>query len=174
MSSQPKIIKNASKGYGYTYSNLADLAKAGIEIPPMKTQIVEGREFVFAKIGDEWLQGAQVVDIDMKGMNAAQAYGSALTYARRYTVQLVLGIACDDDDKLEAHSAEDRKNASTPAKDYGNSKLDFQALRDEVAIIDDMESLQDIYKRLMADKPSQAQQKYINAIINKRKQELEK
>lgn len=172
--STPKIIKNASKGYGYTYSNLADLAKAGIEIPPMKTQIVEGREFVFAKIGDEWLQGAQVIDIEMKGMNAAQAYGSALTYARRYTVQLVLGIACDDDDKLEAHSAEDRKNASTPAKDYGNSKLDFQALRDEVAIIDDMESLQDIYKRLMADKPSQAQQKYINAIINKRKQELEK
>ena len=66
----PKIIKNQSKGYGYTYNNLADLAKAGVEIPPMKTAIVEGREYVFAKIGDEWIQGAQVIDIDMKGMNA--------------------------------------------------------------------------------------------------------
>lgn len=171
---QPKIVKNASKGYGYTYSNLADLAKAGIEIPPMKTEIVEGHEFVFAKIGNEWIQGAKVVDIEMKGMNAAQAYGSALTYARRYTVQLVMGIACDDDDKLEAHSAEDRKNASAPAKEYPKGNIDFQALRDECAVIDDLESLQDVYKRIMADNPSPAQQKYINSIINKRKQELEK
>ena len=64
--SSPKIIKNQSKGYGYTYNNLADLARAGVEIPPMKTAIVEGREYVFAKIGDEWIQGAQVIDIDME------------------------------------------------------------------------------------------------------------
>ena len=80
--SSPKIIKNQSKGYGYTYNNLADLARAGVEIPPMKTAIVEGREYVFAKLGDEWIQGAQVIDIDMKGMNAAQAYGSATTNSK--------------------------------------------------------------------------------------------
>ena len=63
-----QIVKNASKGYGYTYSNLADLAKAGIEIPQMKTQKVDGDEYVFAKIGDEWIQGAKVVELEMKGM----------------------------------------------------------------------------------------------------------
>ena len=172
--SSPKIIKNASKGYGYTYSNLADLAKAGIEIPPMKTELVNGSEYVFAKIGDEWIQGAKVVDIEMKGMNAAQAYGSALTYARRYTVQLVLGIACDDDDKLEAHTAEDRKNAKSAPRSTGGNHIDFQDVRDECALIDDLESLQDLYKRLGVEKMSEAQQKYINSIINKRKRELEK
>lgn len=173
-SGSPKVIKNQSKGYGYTYNNLADLARAGVEIPPMKTAIVEGREYVFAKIGDEWIQGAQVIDIDMKGMNAAQAYGSALTYARRYTVQLVMGIACDDDDKLEAHTADDRKNAnSKPAKTYPKGNIDFQALRDECAIIDDVESLKDLYERIKKDGISPAQEKYVNEIINKRKKELE-
>ena len=172
--SSPKVIKNQSKGYGYTYNNLADLARAGVEIPPMKTAIVEGREYVFAKIADEWIQGAQVIDIDMKGMNAAQAYGSALTYARRYTVQLVMGIACDDDDKLEAHTADDRKQAnSKPAKTYPKGNIDFQALRDEGAIIDDVESLKDLYERIKKDGISPAQEKYVNEIINKRKKELE-
>ena len=173
-SGSPKIIKNQSKGYGYTYNNLADLAKAGVEIPPMKTAIVEGREYVFAKIGDEWIQGAQVIDIDMKGMNAAQAYGSALTYARRYTVQLVMGIACDDDDKLEAHTADDRKNAnSKPAKTYAKNNIDFQEIRDNCKIIDDLDSLQDYYKGLHVEKMSPAQQNAINGIINNRKKELE-
>ena len=167
-----KIIKNQSKGYGYTYNNLADLARAGVEIPPMKTQIVEGREYVYAKIGDEWIQGAQVIDIEMKGMNAAQAYGSALTYARRYTVQLVMGIACDDDDKLEAHSADDRKNANM--KSYPKNNIDFQAIRDECKMIDDLESLQDLYKSLHVEKMTPAQQNAINGIINNRKKELEK
>ena len=93
------IVKNASKGYGYTYSNLADLAKAGIEIPPMKTQHIDGEEYVFALVDGDWVQGAKVVEMEMKGMNPAQAYGSALTYARRYTPQLVKAIACEDDDK---------------------------------------------------------------------------
>lgn len=170
--SSPKIIKNKSKGYGYTYNNLADLARAGVEIPPMKTAIVEGREYVFAKIGDEWIQGAQVIDIDMKGMNAAQAYGSALTYARRYTVQLVMGIACDDDDKLEAHTADDRKQANN-SKTYPKGNIDFQALRDACAIIDDVESLKDLYERVKKPGISPAQEKYVNEIINKRKKELE-
>ena len=110
----------------------------------------------------------------MKGMNAAQAYGSALTYARRYTVQLVMGIACDDDDKLEAHTADDRKQAnSKPAKTYPKGNIDFQALRDECAIIDDVESLKDLYERIKKDGISPAKEKYVNEIINKRKKELE-
>lgn len=170
--SSPKVIKNQSKGYGYTYNNLADLARAGVDIPPMKTAIVEGREYVFAKIGDEWIQGAQVIDIDMKGMNAAQAYGSALTYARRYTVQLVMGIACDDDAKLEAHSAEDRtRNTNTK---YPKNNIDFQEVRDQCKIIDDLESLQDLYKSLHVEKMTPAQQNAINGIINNRKKELER
>lgn len=173
MSSQNKIVKNASQGYGYTYSNLADLAKAGIEIPPMKTQRIDGIEYVFAKVGDEWVQGAQVIDMEMKGMNAAQAYGSALTYARRYTVQLVMGVACDDDDKIEEDGAERKRNGQS-SRDYKKGNIDFQEIRDQAAIIDDVESLKALYESLKKEGMSPAQEKYINAIINKRKTELEK
>lgn len=162
-----KIVKNASKGYGYTYSNLADLAKAGIEIPPMKTQKVDGDEYVFAKIGNDWIQGAKVVEMEMKGMNSAQAYGSALTYARRYTVQLVMGIACDDDDKIEQDGEARKKEAQM-------SRIDFQQVRDEAKIIDDLESLQDFYKSLQVEKLSDKQQAVVNRIISERKKELEK
>lgn len=165
MSSNKQIVKNASKGYGYTYSNLADLAKAGIEIPQMKTQKVDGDEYVFAKIGDEWLQGAKVVEMEMKGMNSAQAYGSALTYARRYTVQLVMAIACDDDDKIEQDGEAKRKETTA-------NRIDFQDVRDQCKLINNREDLQAFYKSLNVEKMSEAQQKYINAIINKRKQEI--
>lgn len=161
-----KIVKKASKGYGYTYSNLADLARAGIDIPPMKTEKVGEDEYVFAKIGNEWIQGAKVVEMEMKGMNAAQAYGSALTYARRYTVQLVMGIACDDDDKIEQDGEARRKEVKT-------NRIDFNEVREAIKVIDDVASLQDYYKSLGVEHMSEAQQKYINGIIGKRKKELE-
>ena len=167
MSSNKQIVKNASQGYGYSYSNLADLAKAGIEIPVMKTQRVDGDEYVFALIDGEWIQGAKVIEMEMKGMNAAQAYGSALTYARRYTVQLVKGIACDDDDKVEADGAAKRV-------DNKNSKLDFDKIREQLDMLDDIESVKAYYEELKKIHQSPAQEKYINGMFNKKKAQLVK
>lgn len=167
MSSNKQIVKNASQGYGYSYSNLADLAKAGVEIPVMKTQRVDGDEYVFALIDGEWIQGAKVIEMEMKGMNAAQAYGSALTYARRYTVQLVKGIACDDDDKVEADGAAKRV-------DNKNSKLDFDKIREQLDMLDDIESVKAYYEGLKKIHQSPAQEKYINGMFNKKKAQLAK
>lgn len=167
MSSNKQIVKNASQGYGYSYSNLADLAKAGIEIPMMKTQRIDGDEYVFALIDGEWIQGAKVIEMEMKGMNAAQAYGSALTYARRYTVQLVKGIACDDDDKVEADGAAKRI-------DNKNSRLDFDQIREELDRLDDIESVKAYYEELKKIRQSPAQEKYINGMFNKKKESLKK
>ena len=167
MNSNKQIVKNASQGYGYSYSNLADLAKAGIEIPVMKTQRVDGDEYVFALIDGEWIQGAKVIEMEMKGMNAAQAYGSALTYARRYTVQLVKGIACDDDDKVEADGAAKRV-------DNKNSKLDFDKIREQLDMLDDIESVKAYYDELKKIHQSPAQEKYINGMFNKKKAQLAK
>lgn len=167
MSSNKQIVKNASQGYGYSYSNLADLAKAGIEIPVMKTQRVDGDEYVFALIDGEWIQGAKVIEMEMKGMNAAQAYGSALTYARRYTVQLVKGIACDDDDKVEADGAAKRV-------DNKNSKLDFDKIREQLDMLDDLASVKAYYEELKKIHQSPAQEKYINGMFNKKKAQITK
>lgn len=96
-----KIVKNASDGYGYKYSNLADLAKNNINIPKMRVKPTEFGEFIEYWDGENWQIGAKIVLFEAKGMNAAQMYGAALTYARRYTVQMAESVACDDDDAVE-------------------------------------------------------------------------
>lgn len=126
-----KIIKNASTGYGYHYASLADFARQDVNIPQMTTKLIDGIEYVFYKEGEEWLQGARViVEFESKGMNAAQAYGSALTYARRYTVALANGIATDDDDEVEK---------AKPVASKG--KVDFAEVRAKVETINSLEEL---------------------------------
>lgn len=121
---QPKIIGNKSDGYNYKYTSLGDLVIAGVELPPMRIAtltdangtpvIIDGApvEYVEALITsesftghcEEWIKGARVVIPKSTKMNEAQAYGSAITYARRYTALMLLGIACDDDNKIEVRS----------------------------------------------------------------------
>lgn len=101
---EARIVKNQSSGYGYKYSNLADLHRAGVNIPKMRVKADEFGEFIeyYDETEKAWQQGARIVLIESKQMNAAQAYGAALTYARRYTVQMAEKVACDDDDAIEA------------------------------------------------------------------------
>lgn len=104
--SEKNVVANRSKAYGYNYASLGDIANQGFEIPRMKTGTEDGKEYVFCydKETKEWIRGAEIVIPQMKNMNLAQMYGSALTYARRYSVLMYLGLVCDEDKKLEAQS----------------------------------------------------------------------
>ena len=97
------IIKNNTEGYGYKYASLGDIAEQGVEIPKMKTGTDEGIEYVYYYDTDlaEWIRGARVVIPENKGMNNAQLYASAVTYARRVTTQLAKQLACRDDEAIE-------------------------------------------------------------------------
>lgn len=106
------VVINDSKGYGYNYASLSDIAKQGYTIPKMttKTDELTLKEYVYYYDEElkEWLRGAEVVipenviNKDGKAkMNSAQLYGSALTYARRYTTLMALQLACDDDKNIE-------------------------------------------------------------------------
>lgn len=110
------IVKNNSTGYGYKYASLADIASQGYEIPKMKTGTDGEKEYVYYFDPElkDWIRGAGVIVPENKGMNAAQLYGSALTYARRYTALLALQLACDDDKAIEDTDAEG--NQKTPRK----------------------------------------------------------
>ncbi len=127
----PKIIGNKSTGYNYSYTSLSDIVIAGYDLPPMRVAvltnnageavIVDGApvEYVEALIksvdafggeSEQWVRGARVVlpkGAKNNSMNDAQLYGSAITYARRYTAMMMFGIACDDDDKLETKTQEE-------------------------------------------------------------------
>jgi len=124
---EPKIIGNKSEGHKYHYASLADIARAGITIPPMRVAtlrdgdhnpiIINGKvsQYIEAFIDNQWIQGCEIVIPASNQMNDAQAYGAALTYARRYTALTLLGIACDDDNKVEAHSEADMKERAEKA-----------------------------------------------------------
>lgn len=115
-----KIIKNQTEGYGYKYASLCDLAEQGIEIPKMTTRLIDGNEYIFYLDNGEWLQGARVVVPQNKGMNEAQNYGSAISYARRYTTLLAYGIATQDDEEIENLNEDGTKKFQKPTESQVN------------------------------------------------------
>lgn len=68
----------------------------------------------------EWLED----DVTMPaGQNGAQGVGSALTYARRYSLMAVLGIGSDDDDGAAASQApQKQRQAPKPPVSTGPSE----------------------------------------------------
>lgn len=67
----------------------------------------------------EWLSSVCTLKADgNRGVNAAQAAGSAITYARRYGLTAIVGLATDDDDGNAAGAPvqpQQRKPAQQPA-----------------------------------------------------------
>lgn len=58
------------------------------------------------------LSGSKVADdLGNRGTNSAQAEGSALTYARRYSLSMAFGIASDVDDDGNSAGASNRKQS---------------------------------------------------------------
>lgn len=162
---EKQIVKSDSAAYGYNYASLADIVKQGFKIPVMETRNIDGETFMgWLDDKNEWHQGAPLIVPEMKGMNAAQAMGSALTYARRYTAQMALALACDDDAKLE-------KTKGAPeatGKIYGK-KVDFKQVREKIALMDSVEELMKYWKELNL---SEKQEAILRSDFAKRKAEL--
>ena len=157
MPTENKLVKNNSKAYGYNYASLGDIVKQGFEIPKMRLVAHEGNDYVEYFDGKDWQMGARVVVPEMKGSNEAQRYGSALTYARRYTAQMALQLVCDDDTKIETSepSARPKRN------------VDFAEIRKEIEIADSIEMVRKIY----ASVPEKLRQ-YIDGDCKKKVKEL--
>ena len=122
MEKKQNIVANDSKAYGYNYASLSDIVKQGFTIPKMKTGTENEREYVYYYDTEikEWIRGAEIVIPEMKGSNQAQKYGSAITYARRYTCHLALQLACDDDKKVETQEPTSKKTEIFDVPIYEN------------------------------------------------------
>ena len=70
---------------------------------------------------EEWLQGSRVVDATLFGNdNPAQKQGSALTYARRYSLLMAYGLATEDDDANSLNNLKEltKEDAEVFAESY--------------------------------------------------------
>lgn len=102
------IINKNANGYGYKYTDLAEIHNYLESIDSKYIQKIErldGDDYIFTKRcfnnvwDEEWIQGSRVVQATLSNIhNPAQEQGSALTYARRYSLLMAYGLATDDDD----------------------------------------------------------------------------
>jgi len=101
-------IAKKSEGYGYKYTELADINKYCEDndiryYQEIETNEINQKDYIITYITkDEETtkhRGCQIVEARLSGINnPVQAYGSSLTYCRRYSLLMALGLATEDDD----------------------------------------------------------------------------
>lgn len=103
-------LKKNKDGYGYKYTELAEIHKYLEENNMRYYQTIETSElngcdyimtyrFIDGKWEEKPKRGCKVTDATLQGVkNPAQEQGSALTYARRYSLLMAFGLASEDDD----------------------------------------------------------------------------
>ena len=119
------INKNA-RGHNYNYTDLAEVNKYCEENKIQyyqTTKRIEGDDYIFTHLtidGKEQTerQGSRIVDAVLMGIkNPAQEQGSAITYARRYSLLMALGLATEDDDAQSLSKPAHSNSYSKPATD---------------------------------------------------------
>lgn len=103
-----------------------------------------------------------------KGMDDSQITGSASSYARKYALAGLFLL----DDGNDADSQDNTAHESKPRKQHSKFAIDFDSIREQVEMIDDIESLTDYYKSLTAGNPSEKQLEAIKKIFAERKKKL--
>lgn len=101
-------IAKKTEGYGYKYTELADINKYCEEndiryYQEVETSEINQKDYIITYIEKDGKvdkhRGCQIVEAVLQGIkNPVQEYGSSLTYCRRYSLLMALGLATEDDD----------------------------------------------------------------------------
>lgn len=142
------LVKTDSKAHNYDYASLSDIVKQGYKIPKMRVVRIEGEDYIEYFDGEEWQLGAKVVVPEMRASNEAQRYGSALTYARRFTAQMALSLASDSDKDVEDAGGSDVKSPKS---------IDFGEVRKKIKNCSSSDEVRKIYASI----PPKLQQYFV-------------
>lgn len=135
-------IKKNAKGYGYTYTDLAQIHEQLEALGWTYYQYIEtsnGEDYIYTVLiidGKEQpaRRGCKVIETSPGGKaNPAQAYGSGLTYARRYSLLMACGFATTDDDAqtLDGTAKKPKKSAKVSAERRTKEEI-IKSLANEV------------------------------------------
>ena len=101
-------IKKNKEGYGYTYTDITAINNYCMEngityYQEVETCEINGKDYIITYLTEneetKRYRGCQIVQATLQGIkNPVQEYGSSLTYCRRYSLLMALGLATDDND----------------------------------------------------------------------------
>lgn len=99
------------------------------------------------------LRGVKIVAGEtLAGGNAAQQYGSALTYARRYSLLMALGWATEDDDAASAGAAP-AKPQNQNYQGHADGRLDFDSLKSWLETMNTVDEVKAAKEKCLAKYP---------------------
>lgn len=184
-----EILNKNKEGYGYCYTDLAEIHRY-LEQNNMRyyqyIEVIEGNDYIMTvKIvdGEEQkpIRGCRVVNATLSGKsNPAQEQGSALTYARRYSLLMAFGLATDDDDaeSLSVVKEPTLEEAKEYVLDFGKHKGEKLSELDESYLSWLRDNSKDIYIKkcvnLLKPLPSEEEQQIILSLITEVNNLLEK
>lgn len=127
-------IKKNKEGYGYTYTDITAINKYCEEngityYQEVETCEVNSRDYIITYLTEnnetKRYRGCQIVQATLQGIkNPVQEYGSSLTYCRRYSLLMALGLATDDNDAqdLTISTLNTKEDALKMAINFGKYK----------------------------------------------------
>lgn len=150
-------IKKSKDGYGYKYTELSQINEYcennNIEYyQETETCDINGEDYIVtytSEDGKEFIKhrGCKIVDAVLSGIkNPVQEYGSSLTYCRRYSLLMALGLATEDDDGKSMNN--DKKVDKKENKDTTKTKSEF-ASEEQIEILKKIFKNEDTLKQML-------------------------
>lgn len=125
-------IAKKTEGYGYKYTELADINKYceenGIRYyQEVETNEINQKDYIITYlVKDDVVEkhrGCQIVEATLQGIkNKVMEYGSSLTYCRRYSLLMALGLATEDDDGASCTEEMTKEDAENYTLEFGKHK----------------------------------------------------